>query len=70
MLWPSLSKSTCDANRALQVCSAHICAVCMVILLACENDQHGLNSTAPARRLVSAHWGEPAALATGRGGRF
>ena len=70
MLWPSLSKSTCDANRAVQVCSAHIYAVCMVILLVCENDQHGLNSTAPGRRLGSAHWRKPAALATGRRGRF
>jgi hypothetical protein len=30
---------------------------CIIILLVCENDQHGLNSTAPALRSASAYGG-------------
>src|SRR4029077_13348269 len=38
-------------------------AVLHIILLICENDQHGLNSTAPALRSASAYGGGPAAPA-------
>jgi hypothetical protein len=53
-LVPSGTLGTAEARFSLS---------CMVILLICENDQHGLNTSALDRRATSASWGEPAAPA-------
>jgi hypothetical protein len=49
--------------QAARFGAALVSLSCMVILLACENDQHGLNASAPGRQSASGFWGAPVAAA-------